>query len=124
MRGFISSTTLRRKKRADAGSAGLNAARWQPRRIAPTADTPHRWEATRPSPDTRLPESASTATKVRGCRDIGWVCETHDDLPWDGEHACGCGAAGMPCPACNPSDKDHPPRLPGGFQRDETLDDE
>jgi hypothetical protein len=42
--------------------------------------------------------------------------------PWDGEHSCGCGAAGMPCPNCNPSDKDHPPRPPKGFQRDDSLD--
>jgi hypothetical protein len=41
-----------------------------------------------------------------------------------GEHECGCGAAGMPCPNCNPSDKDHPPRPPRGFQRDESLDDD
>ena len=36
----------------------------------------------------------------------------------------GCGAAGMPCPSCNVSNADDPPRLPAGFQRDETLDDE
>ena len=64
------------------------------------------------------------AVKCTRCRDIGWVCEMHDDLPWDGEHECGCGAAGIPCPACNPSDKDHPPRLPKGFQRDDSLDDD
>jgi len=44
--------------------------------------------------------------KCGRCRDTYWVCETHDDVPWDGEHACGCGAAGKPCPNCNPSDKD------------------
>ena len=42
------------------------------------------------------------------------VCENHPDTPWDGEHACTCGAAGMPCPQCNPSDLDHPPRPPAG----------
>ena len=57
------------------------------------------------------------------CFNTGWVCEAHDNRPWDGEYACDCGAAGMPCPNCNPSDKDHPPRLPRGFQRDESLDD-
>jgi hypothetical protein len=55
------------------------------------------------------------------CRDTYWVCEAHDDRPWDGEHACGCGAAGMPCPACNPSDRDHPPRPPAGFTVDQTT---
>jgi hypothetical protein len=62
--------------------------------------------------------------KCARCRDIGWLCEAHDDLPWDGEHACGCGAAGMPCTSCNPSDKDHPPRPPRGFRRDDSLDDD
>jgi len=57
--------------------------------------------------------------KCARCRDTYWVCETHDDSPWDGEHECGCGAAGMPCPNCNPSDTDHPPRPPKSFQRDD-----
>jgi hypothetical protein len=36
------------------------------------------------------------------------------------------GAAGprLPCPSCNVSNPDNPPRLPPGFQRDESLDDE
>jgi hypothetical protein len=32
--------------------------------------------------------------------------------------------AGMPCSSCNVSNPDNPPRLPAGFQRDESLDDE
>jgi hypothetical protein len=32
--------------------------------------------------------------------------------------------AGMPCPSCNVSNSDNPPRFPTGFQRDESLDDE
>jgi hypothetical protein len=48
------------------------------------------------------------------CEDTGWVCENHPDTPWDGEYACTCGGAGMPCPQCNPSDLDHPPRPPAG----------
>jgi hypothetical protein len=28
------------------------------------------------------------------CRNTGWVCEAHDDRPWDGPHACGCDAPG------------------------------
>jgi hypothetical protein len=43
------------------------------------------------------------------CEDTGWVCENHPEEPWDGDHACGCGAAGMPCVRCNPSDLDNPP---------------
>jgi hypothetical protein len=33
------------------------------------------------------------------CEDSGWVCEVHQDQPWEGPHACTCGAAGAPCPA-------------------------
>jgi hypothetical protein len=43
----------------------------------------------------------------------------HDDRPWDGPHACGCGAPGAPCPTCDPADRDHPPRLPAGFVPDD-----
>jgi hypothetical protein len=35
--------------------------------------------------------------KCARCRDTYWVCETHDDRPWDGEQACGCGGAGASC---------------------------
>src|SRR5262245_60100683 len=52
------------------------------------------------------------------CEDTGWVCEAHPDQPWDGPHACTCGAAGAPCPACNRSTRDEPPRLPKGFEPD------
>jgi hypothetical protein len=71
-----------------------------------------------------LKRGRKTGIKCASCHDTGWVCESHPAMPWDGPAACGCGAAGMPCPDCNPSDRDHPPRLPAGFQRDETLDDE
>jgi hypothetical protein len=59
--------------------------------------------------------------KCARCRDVGWVCERHDDKPWEHD---GCGGAGMPCPDCNVSNEDNPPRLPEGFQVDEDLDDE
>jgi hypothetical protein len=49
------------------------------------------------------------------CDDCGWVCERHRDKPWAGDDPCGCGAAGMPCPACN---KEDPPRMPEGFETD------
>ena len=52
------------------------------------------------------------------CLDTYWVCEAHEDRPWDGDKACGCGAPGMPCPDCNKPDPGSLPRLPGGFQRD------
>lgn len=51
------------------------------------------------------------------CEDIGWVCENHPDLPAESEHACPCGGAGMPCPACNAAgDMGDIPRLPKGFK--------
>ena len=48
------------------------------------------------------------ADKVAGpCRNCGgaeWVCENHQDRPWEGSssapEACHCGA-GAPCPVCN-----------------------
>jgi hypothetical protein len=52
------------------------------------------------------------------CDGSGWVCESHPERPWEGERACGCGAAGMPCTICNPSDGLTPPRMPAGFVDD------
>jgi hypothetical protein len=34
----------------------------------------------------------------------------------DAPEACHCGGAGVPCPACNLSDRDHPPEMPEGYQ--------
>jgi hypothetical protein len=62
--------------------------------------------------------------KCARCLDTGWVCETHDDGPWDGENACGCGMAGMPCPVCNVSNRENPPRLPPDFEPDIAVDDD
>ena len=62
----------------------------------------------------RLPGVVHNLMKCTVCEDCGWVCENHPDTPWSGEHACNCGGAGMPCPKCNPSDQDHPPRPPTG----------
>jgi hypothetical protein len=53
------------------------------------------------------------------CEGEGWVCENHPDQPFAGPHACRCGGAGMPCPKCNPSSQDEPPRLPKGFEPDD-----
>jgi hypothetical protein len=50
------------------------------------------------------------------CEDNGWVCESHQDRPWEGEHACGCGGAGAPCPVCNVPSEGEAPRMPAGFR--------
>lgn len=43
--------------------------------------------------------------ECRNCAGGAWVCENHQDRPWDGvstnAEACGCGA-GAPCPVCSP----------------------
>jgi hypothetical protein len=57
-----------------------------------------------------------SAMKCSLCEDCGWVCENHPARPWEGEHACTCGAAGAPCPRCNVPEKDEAPRLPEGLQ--------
>ena len=56
----------------------------------------------------------TTPVKCSLCEDCGWVCESHPNKPWEGEHACTCGAAGAPCPRCNAGDDD--PRMPKGFK--------
>ena len=48
------------------------------------------------------------------CADTGWVCENHPRRPWEGQYACDCGGAGMPCPNCNIPQEDSP-RAPEGF---------
>jgi hypothetical protein len=50
------------------------------------------------------------------CEDCGWVCEEHPGRPWAGPHACGCRAAGMPCPRCNTPAEGEEPRMPDGFK--------
>jgi hypothetical protein len=35
------------------------------------------------------------------CDGTGWICEAHHRRPWAGPKACGCGAPGLPCIACN-----------------------
>jgi hypothetical protein len=69
------------------------------------------------------PETPREGPECPRCASTGWVCENHSDRAWDGAKACGCGGAGMPCPSCNVGSEDNPPRLPEGFQRDESLDD-
>jgi hypothetical protein len=52
------------------------------------------------------------------CEDCGWVCENHPSKPFDGERACTCGGAGMPCPNCNPAEEGTVPRQPKGSRTD------
>lgn len=52
------------------------------------------------------------------CEGTGWVCEEHPNQPWEGAHACHCGAAGAPCPHCNRPDDGEAPRMPPGFEPD------
>lgn len=52
------------------------------------------------------------------CEGTGWVCEEHPDQPWEGPHACSCGAAGAPCPHCNRPHEGEAPRMPPGFEPD------
>ena len=46
----------------------------------------------------------------QACEDCFWVCENHDDKPWNGPNACPCGGAGMPCLLCNPCDEGRKPK--------------
>jgi hypothetical protein len=50
----------------------------------------------------RMPRKTKCAT----CDGVRWVCET-----------CPGGAAGAPCPTCNPCDELTPPALPSGLRR-------
>ena len=72
------------------------------------------------SPKPKLAPPAPEGPPCSRCGRTGWVCEVHDDRPWDGKNACGCGGAGMPCPICNPSDEHNMPRLPAGFRADQS----
>jgi hypothetical protein len=42
----------------------------------------------------------------------GWVCEQHPQEPWEGEHACGYGAAGIPYSLCKVPEDGKEPRMP------------
>jgi hypothetical protein len=51
------------------------------------------------------------------CDNGRFVCESHPVRPFFGVRACGCGAAGDPCPACNPSEVTVP-EMPDDFLED------
>jgi hypothetical protein len=55
------------------------------------------------------------------CKGSRWVCERHPERPWDGQHACGCGAPGEPCPVCNRVEGQRP-EMPEGFRVDMDKD--
>ncbi|MEO8596430.1 MAG: hypothetical protein ABI759_24135, partial [Candidatus Solibacter sp.] len=65
-------------------------------------------------------ETVGMAAEYKACGGTGWVCEDHDNKPWGdastSDDACHCGGAGMPCPMCNPSDPDNPPKMPDGYR--------
>jgi hypothetical protein len=50
------------------------------------------------------------------CEDCGWVCESDPGHLWQGEHACDCGEAGMPCLWRNRTEEGETPRVPKGFK--------
>jgi hypothetical protein len=54
--------------------------------------------------------------KCIACEDCFWVCENHPSRPWDGDNACRCSGAGMPCPRCNPCDETTPPKTLAGMK--------
>lgn len=52
--------------------------------------------------------------KCATCDSTGWVCENHNNRPWDGSaRDCGCGGAGEPCPVCNAEPGVFPRELAG-----------
>jgi hypothetical protein len=59
--------------------------------------------------------AGAMATTCANCDDRGWVCENHQDRPWDDPRACTCGGAGAPCPACSVTDEGKVPRMPKAF---------
>jgi hypothetical protein len=73
--------------------------------------------------DSLRPRSYFTSMpKCLRCDGTHWVCEAHDDRPWEGlgsSRQCNCGAAGMPCPDCNSKGS----ALPLGFEPDTSLHD-
>lgn len=49
------------------------------------------------------PEASIPRASCRNCASDGWVCENHLDMPWyGGTPECCPGAAGSPCPVCQP----------------------
>src|ERR1700733_10661673 len=55
---------------------------------------------------------------MRLCEDCGWVCENHPHKPWEGEHACNCGARWCPVPVVQ-SESCRAPATDAGWVRPE-----
>jgi hypothetical protein len=61
--------------------------------------------------------NAMKVVNCERCDSTGWVCEAHDDRPWESgatSRPCECGAPGKPCPMCNRSDPPNTSRM--GFR--------
>ena len=50
------------------------------------------------------------------CEGCGWVCESHPERPWEGEHACTCGGAGNAMPELQPCGRADGTEAARGFQ--------
>ena len=76
--------------------------------------------------DLALTRENGVKMACRVCDDGRWVCEDHVDKPWggasDGKDACHRGSAGMPCPICNRSDREHEPKMPEGYRKTFGMD--
>ena len=56
------------------------------------------------------------------CQGAKWVCEVYPTAPWGIKGGCSCGALGVPCEFCNPSEgSDDRPDMPPGFTRGPDL---
>lgn len=53
--------------------------------------------------------------ECKKCEDTYWVCETHGTGDWSNCPDCEV-KSGIPCPECNPSDYDNPPKMEPGFK--------
>jgi hypothetical protein len=55
------------------------------------------------------------------CQDLRWVCESHEHRPWDPDGNQCCGGPGMPCPMCNPFDRENEPVWPSNWTPDAAM---
>lgn len=77
-----------------------------------------------------MPDQPTAPPNCGACQDSGHVCENHPTMLWGGlccndaaiygvncvHGACGCGGAGMPCPACcTPIPQDGSQLITGAF---------
>lgn len=55
--------------------------------------------ALQPSASVPTEQADGAVVGCKNCADEGWVCESHQDAPWNPD-GCECGA-GAPCPVCS-----------------------